>query len=150
MKLYLSADSSLQSYLREVRDTLVEKGVTVTSRWLDVPLENSNPGRYSETELHTAAENDLRDVRDCDVFVIFNPVSAQRQGTGGRHVEFGYAACLDIPCIYIGEKKENIFHRLSVVKVDLFMFATKPNVLANQIIAFADAIMKRESRVSER
>jgi len=110
MKVYLAADSSQQETMRELRELLRKRNIECTSRWLDVDLLANKGQLYSEAELAHWAQTDLEDVESAHVLVAFNPESHQKQGTGGRHVELGYAIAMKIPIIYVGEKRENIFH----------------------------------------
>lgn len=62
------------------------------------------------------AEMDLSDVSSADVFVQFNPKDYERGGTGGRHVELGYAMGKGKPIIVI-DARTTVFHHLSHVRV---------------------------------
>jgi hypothetical protein len=50
------------------------------------------------------------------VFILYNPSKYHNSGTGGRHVELGYAICRVMRIFYIGEK-ENIFHFLPMMQL---------------------------------
>jgi len=116
IRIYLAADSSCQAKMRELRNHLKLYDIHVTSRWLDVDLEGDKGKTYTPTELQEWAIKDLDDVLGADLLVSYNPIEKQKQGTGGRHVEFGYAIAKGMPIIYCGEKLENIFHYLPHVK----------------------------------
>ena len=90
----------------DLRSHCLQSGHKVTSRWLDVDL--SAP--YTPVGMQQGVEVDLQDIEDCEVFIAYNPVIMQKKGTGGRHVEFGYALARNKPIIYIGEKPENVYH----------------------------------------
>lgn len=62
------------------------------------------------------ARVDLADVKRADVLVAMNPPGWERAGTGGRHVEFGYALAHGKHMVLVGERS-NIFHHLSDVHV---------------------------------
>jgi nucleoside 2-deoxyribosyltransferase len=57
------------------------------------------------------AINDLSDIDDADLVVVFSPKNALKVGTGGRHVEFGYAYGIGKPIVLVG-KHGNAFHYL--------------------------------------
>lgn len=82
--------------------------IRCVSRWLI-------PG-CGQVEGDEWARGDLADVARCDVFVALNPDEWGKQGTGGRHVEFGYAAALRNPIVLIGART-NIFHHLGDVRL---------------------------------
>jgi len=110
MRVYLAADSSQQKVMQELRELLRTRKIGCTSRWLDVDLMANKGQPYTEVELAEWAQKDLEDVESAHVLIAFNPESHHKQGTGGRHVELGYAIAKKIPIIYVGEKRENIFH----------------------------------------
>lgn len=118
LRVYLAGDSSFQAQLREIRDILEKRGITVTSFWLDEDLTREI--RLSDADFCELAYRDLAAVEQSHVFVFYNPIEGHRKGTGGRHVEFGYACAKGMPIIYIGEKMENIFHRLALVRARIF------------------------------
>jgi hypothetical protein len=114
---YLAARFSRHPEMRGIRDTLVARGHTVTSRWIDLhggdQLESAIPDALNANpdEYRRFAEDDLADLEEADVVVSFT--SADGGGKGGRHVELGYAACLFPPdqLMLVGPL-ENVFHAL--------------------------------------
>lgn len=62
------------------------------------------------------ARQDLADVDAADTLLAFNPVGWENVGTGGRHVEFGYAVARGKQIVLYGVRS-NIFHHLSQVRV---------------------------------
>jgi hypothetical protein len=113
---YLAARYSRHPEMRDIRDTLVARGHTVTSRWIDQhggdQLEsavhadlNNNPDDYRQF-----AEKDLADIRAADWLVSFT--SADGGGKGGRHVEFGYGLGTMAPRLILVGPLENVFHTL--------------------------------------
>lgn len=81
-------------------------GHVITSRWLTQLDENGDEW----------ARNDLADVDAADVLLAMNPVDWERGGTGGRHVELGYAIAREKQVVLWG-RRSNIFHHLSSVRV---------------------------------
>jgi nucleoside 2-deoxyribosyltransferase len=83
---------------------LEAQGIDVTSTWL----------RAADQLDNASARLDLADLARADVFVAWNPDDWVDSGTGGRHVEFGYALALKKPIVLVGERS-NIFHFLDGV-----------------------------------
>jgi len=108
MKVYIAAPYSMRLFeATDIRTALVRAGHQVTSRWIVDPQgESSN--RY--------ALEDLDDVAAADVLLAYNPEGWMDRGTGGRHIEFGYALALDKRIIMIGPRV-NIFHYLDCITV---------------------------------
>jgi nucleoside 2-deoxyribosyltransferase len=109
MRVYIAADSFLQADVKELRDELVNCGVEVTSRWIDAKLEAFYP--TSELVLEKAACDNFSDIDRAVFLVAYNPMTRHKSGTGGRHVEMGYALAKTKTVLYVGEKLENVFHR---------------------------------------
>lgn len=92
-------------------------GVSINSRWLDETVS-------STTTIHTLepsgyigpAIDDVEDIRNCDVFVVFTVDGDTPTRRGGRHWETGFAYGIGKP-VFICGPKENIFHFLPDVKV---------------------------------
>lgn len=51
-------------------------------------------------------DEDLRNVRECEVFCYFTSCLANRSGLG-KHIELGYALALRKPIIMVGERDPN-------------------------------------------
>jgi nucleoside 2-deoxyribosyltransferase len=104
-KVYIAAPSQLQLKCRSVKRSLELHGHKVTSRWID------HNDLYSPSfEVQQAgAIVDLEDVAEADILLAFNPDEFRNSGTGGRHVELGYAIALKKPILLIGERT-NVFH----------------------------------------
>jgi nucleoside 2-deoxyribosyltransferase len=82
-------------------------GHEVTSTWL----------RQADDDTNDSAVMDLHDVTRAEALVLLNPREFQHSGTGGRHVEFGYALALGKPLVIVG-MRSNVFHQLNhVVRV---------------------------------
>lgn len=106
MKIYIAAPYPLRDLAIDIMSELKCMGHSVTSRWLKVPDEMNDE----------FARQDLADVTEADLLLAFNPRGWEERGTGGRHVEFGYALALDKQVVVFGVKS-NIFHHLSNVRV---------------------------------
>lgn len=101
MKIYLSAAWYRREEVQQFQHRLQGEGFDVKSRWLD---EGAIGLAHSE-----AAEIDLNDISDCDVFVTFTEQSRSHYFSGGRHVELGFAIGLGLKTYVVGHA-ENVFH----------------------------------------
>lgn len=117
MRIYVCARSEDIEIARAARDSLKTQSHVVTSRWLNglvglgaVPT----PGKGND-DLRAAAYMDLEDIDQSDLVLAINPKSAHRTGTGGRHVEVGYAIARGKPVLIVGER-ENVFHHHPLVR----------------------------------
>jgi hypothetical protein len=110
MRVYIAADSFLQEEVRVLRNKLRSRGIEVTSHWIDAKLENLTVG-ITEKQLEDAATNNFDDIDRAAYLIAYNPLKRHKQGTGGRHVEMGYALAKFKKVLYVGEKLENVFHR---------------------------------------
>lgn len=109
IKVYIAAPSELQQVARNFRDTMqLSGGIVVTSQWL-----NEDFSKHDNPNLAPAflALMDLVDIERCDVFFLINPEEWARKGTGGRHVELGYAMHANKRIIIYGTRT-NSFHNL--------------------------------------
>lgn len=106
VKIYIAAPYPLRDEAIRVMRMLEVGGLEVTSRWLKAPDDLADEH----------ARKDLDDVAAADVLLALNPEGWANQGTGGRHVELGYAIALGKPIVLVGERT-NIFHYLSNIKI---------------------------------
>ena len=113
MKVYISAPYELRDEAIQTMYSLEEQGHRVTSRWLKTPEHEilRNPGIAQQANL---AVEDLDDVVDADALVAYNPAGWENKGTGGRHVELGYAIAMGKRIVLYGVRS-NFFHSLGVV-----------------------------------
>lgn len=108
MRVYIAAPFPLKHDAAALRARLSQRGTDCTSRWID-----AGDGPDSKEW----AEGDLADILQAHALVLLNPATYANAGTGGRHVEVGYALALEIPVIVLGQKS-NIFHELCTVVKD--------------------------------
>ena len=108
LRVYLASRLKRRHELNRYRLALEACGVVVTSRWLTAEL----PDEPTEDIRRQLAEIDREDVQQADVLVLFT--EPDRDGGGGRHVEFGLALGLGKRIIVVGEV-ENLFQRLPEV-----------------------------------
>lgn len=104
--VYIAAPYSCRDFAIRIMTMLELQSIEVTSRWLKAFDELS----------HNYAQQDLDDVARADVLVALNLGGWEEKGTGGRHVELGYALALNKKIILVGARS-NIFHHLSHIKV---------------------------------
>lgn len=106
MKIYVAAPYPDRDSAIVVMHMLEAQGHVVTSRWLKSPDELADEH----------ARKDLDDVAEADVLLAINGRDWENAGTGGRHVELGYAIALGKEIVLMG-RRSNIFHYLSCVRV---------------------------------
>lgn len=105
-RVYIAAPYELREEAKRIRLDLIARGFIVTSRWLTQTDENGDE----------FARMDLADVAAADVLLALNPADFANKGTGGRHVELGYALALGKEVAVVGVRS-NIFHYLSDVRI---------------------------------
>lgn len=107
MKVYIAAPYPWRDNAIEQMKKVEAAGFEVTSTWL----------RALDTENDVHARLDLADVARADVLLAINPPEFLTSGTGGRHVELGYALALNKRIVLVGSAS-NIFHHLDdIVRV---------------------------------
>lgn len=102
LRIYIAGANERREELHAIGSRLVRAGVGVTSTWLE---GLDPPGQEA-----TAAERCLDEIRHARGVLSFTGEG----GTGGRHVELGYALALGLWCWIVGPR-ENVFHHLSRV-----------------------------------
>ena len=116
IKVYIAAPFQFQEMLRTVRDVFHTKKnlFQITSSWLDV---DKLEGITLEGQIR-CAQQDYRDISNSSILVVFNPVGWENKGTGGRHLEVGYALGLGIPVVSYGSTQTVMYHHPLISKVD--------------------------------
>jgi nucleoside 2-deoxyribosyltransferase len=110
MRIYLAAPFEKQSAMRGLAADLRAEGFQVEARWLAEGTESPTAEMMAQH-----AQHDLDDIKDADVVVVYNPTDYYHYGTGGRHVEFGYALGTGKPIVLFGGRPSNVFHTLPSV-----------------------------------
>jgi len=113
MKVYIAAPWPYRDKAITVMRMLETKKVHVTSRWLKA--EHKAVSELTIDEQAAFAREDLDDVLEADLLLALNPEGWEDKGTGGRHVELGYAIAHGKPVILAGERT-NVFHYLPSIK----------------------------------
>jgi len=112
--VYIAAPYPARREAIRLMEALNASGFEVTSSWL-----------VADDELTDEfARKDLNDIDRADALVALNPESWANLGTGGRHVEFGYALAKGKPLVIVGART-NIFHQLS----DVTVVANEPELI---------------------
>lgn len=101
-RFYLAAPFAVRAAARVLAEQLEGRGFICTSRWLTADDALSEKW----------ALRDLADIQRSDLCVVLNPDAWTQAGTGGRHVELGYALGLRKPIVLVGPRT-NIFHYLA-------------------------------------
>jgi len=111
--VYLASRSEDRNHIQQIAKQLRKKGITVTSGWLRYGgMAYQHLDRMSLPEAwRLVATNDLSDLDAADLVVVFSPPKALKVGTGGRHIEFGYAYGTGKPIVLVG-KPGTVFHYL--------------------------------------
>lgn len=127
MKVYIAAPYEWRAYAQLLQPQIERHGCTVLAAW----LHTQNPESSAEARI------DLDDIDAADAVIVLNPPGMERSGTGGRHVELGYALGRGKHVFLVGEAT-NVFHHLStIVRV-----ATHDHLL-DAIAAMQGAVMGR-------
>lgn len=105
MRIYIAAPYPERKRAVEVGRQLEQMGHQVTSRWLTI----------FDQEGHYGAMMDLEDIIACDVLLALNAEEWRNKGSGGRHIEFGYALALGRSLVILGART-SIFHHLHGVR----------------------------------
>ncbi len=128
MRVYIAARYDRRSEMNGYADWLRGIGFIVNCRWLtgshqlhpgaeqlDKPSGFENQPDGITVLARPFAEDDLEDIRQADILVLFSesPELSQTK-RGGRHVEFGIALGLGKLLVVIGPR-ENVFHCLEKV-----------------------------------
>ena len=108
MKVYLASRYQERLTIQELARMLTERGIAVTSRWL--------AGDHDDAPHVLCATEDFEDIDAADVLAIWNPPHHHGTGSGGRHVEVGYAIARGKRVVLMGER-ENVFHSHPAVHV---------------------------------
>ena len=101
IRVYLAGPLPYQDELRRARYDFHQKRnlFLVTSRWLDLDL---NEARSDNIRANLAAHN-YTDIDQSNILVVYNPIGYNNVGTGGRHIEVGYAIGKKIPVVSFGQ-----------------------------------------------
>ena len=115
IKVYLAGPYEYQKQLQTTRDLFQTKKnlFQITSRWLD-----QKEYRPSSENLAISANKNYEDINASRVLIVLNPSGWENQGTGGRHIEVGYALGRGIPVINYGYTLTAMYHHPLIVHMD--------------------------------
>ena len=113
MKVYIASKFSSRHRMRPIKFKLKQLGFDVLSDWIDNnPLDETIGGDYDSIgnhpdASHNIAARDIRQVLECDIFIIDTQDVSQ---TGGRECELGMALMASKQLIYRVGPIRNVFH----------------------------------------
>lgn len=123
MRVYIAGPYEARPVLQLLARDLESVGFTSTARWLgethDINAGTIGPAAaLSDEQVTEHALGDFHDILSADVLVLVTAETAAKWmrnallavGSGGRHVETGYALARNLPVFVVGEA-ENVFHR---------------------------------------
>ena len=118
MTIYLAARYSRRLELVAYRTQLQEAGHEVTSRWLNGEHESLDADwtQIPREQVAEWAEQDLEDIDEADVVIVFTEAQPVGRRRGGYHVETGFALAQEKLLAIVGPR-ENTFHCLDEVEV---------------------------------
>lgn len=128
IRVYIAAPFEERFEVQEIRKHLRTTGIIVDAPWLDVPEKDHE--EISIQMRRQRVQEDLDAVERCHIFIAFNPPGWGHKGTGGRHVELGYALAFHKPIILIGNKT-NLFHWAGCIQ------SSTKGTLATDIVGLA-------------
>ena len=112
IKVYIAAPHEQVYIAQSWTRSLYHQGIMTTSSWTE--LSDFELSHFSDSQLHELANACLRDINKCHVLVLLNSKEWGSKGTGGRHVEVGWAMAQSKPVIVYGDRS-NLFHYRSTV-----------------------------------
>ena len=119
MKLYIASKFSSRHRLRPIKFKLKQLSFDVLSDWIDNnPLDETIGGDYDSIgnypdASHEIAQRDIRQVLDCDIFIID---TQDISSSGGRECELGMALMAPVPRIFRVGPIRNVFHAHKAIK----------------------------------
>ena len=108
MKIYIASPFELMPAVRTLHSLIeMDKQMKVISSWHQMEHPKEPTHEYKEK----MAILDLMDIECADTLLLINPPNWIDVGTGGRHVEVGYAIAKRIPIVILGARKSAMhFH----------------------------------------
>lgn len=101
ISVYIAASWARRDLVRQLAEIIERQGFRVTSRWLS-PMADA----WTREQ---AAANDLADIDAADGLLSLTEGPEAGYQTGGRHVEFGWAACRG-KWLWVVGPFEHVFH----------------------------------------
>lgn len=114
IEVYLAARFYQKAEAAKLAEALTREGGVIRFPWFFA--KESSDGGLSFAQRGERARDALRGVASCDALILLNPLEDAASGTGGCHVELGYALALWKPVVVVGVYS-NVFHHLDQVQV---------------------------------
>lgn len=115
MRIYIAAPSEMQDEVKELRSYIEQNDFfKVKSSWIDLDFPSEVAKGFAVMQGH--AELDLVEIEKCNLLIAVNPEEYRHKGTGGRHVELGWALAKKKPSIILGVRS-NVFHYHGLIRV---------------------------------
>lgn len=138
-------NSSLQSILKELIDTLELSGATVFSA--------HRVEKYGEdTWFYTPEEVSIRDncwMKKCDIFVPVLPINADGEllRTDGTHIELGWASALEKPVLIVtplplASSASHLLKGLSEITTVKFLDSSKKGTAKESIVESVESLIR--------
>jgi nucleoside 2-deoxyribosyltransferase len=123
MRFYIAGRYDRREELQREAQFLECFGHQSTARWLTGAHEkqgddSKNFDVYTLAELGQYAARDIEDIRAADILIAYTESPDVGYTSGGRHVEFGYAAAIGLKLAIIGPR-ENVFMQIDRQAPDL-------------------------------
>lgn len=120
--VYIAAPFPMRHVAELARSGILSMGLMSTAHWIDQDEEDWNDDW---------ARIDLADIDRATCFLLINPLEWKHKGTGGRHVELGYAVARHKDIVIWGAPT-NVFHSLKHISIagDLTSAINRVNELA--------------------
>lgn len=104
MIVYLAAKYELKKLIKKCRTELSSLGIGVNSSWLNEP-----DGLTAEDNLVPYAYQDLDDIQNADIVIVFTELPKKHNNTKAHVFEVGYAYGIGKPILVVGEP-DTIFY----------------------------------------
>jgi nucleoside 2-deoxyribosyltransferase len=111
LKVYLASRWEDRDEIITYRDFLEKNAhIKSTARWLTPTHPRLRNKVAKDTKTGAIVQlRDYDDILEADAVIVFSPLKAHGNGTGGRHVECGIAIGTNKPIFVVGVR-ENVFH----------------------------------------
>lgn len=118
LKIYIASRWDDRDDALMIKKFIEERGLICTSTWL-TPHDEQSMDALKKAVIEKPRQRAIKDFEDIDasdVYLVYSPTKSHRNGTGGKHVEMGYAMAKGKTCVLVGVR-ENIFHYHPAVRV---------------------------------
>lgn len=102
---YLAAAFPRRAEIAHDAALLRREGLGIASTWHDAPHDLTPESDLTYQQRSRLAQRDRDDLERAAVLALYGDPPGAYQGTGGKHVEFGYALALDLHIVIIGHRE---------------------------------------------